>query len=289
MASIKALCLAGVASLAVTAAANAADLLPPPPPVEVPAVYAAPAFGGNWYLRGDAGVSITNFSQKSSTFNPKFPAIPDLRYEESSLDDTGFIDAGVGYRFNQYFRADITGEYRGAAHYSSLESYKCQGSPNCRFTPRGYDAYSGSISSAVGLANGYVDLGTWYAITPFIGAGVGAAYVNVGSILDQGAEAGAGALGFSGGHSQTNFAFAFMAGLDLSVTQNLKLEVGYRYLDEGNIQTGTINCQGQPGVCPKEVQHFRLASNDIRLGFRYTFADFVPAPEPFQGPLVRKY
>jgi hypothetical protein len=31
----------------------------------------------------------------------------------------------------------------------------------------------GNISSAVFLANGYVDLGTWWCFTPFIGAGVG--------------------------------------------------------------------------------------------------------------------
>ena len=35
--------------------------------------------------------------------------------------------------------------------------------------------------------------------------------------------------------STTNFAWALMAGLDFNVTQNLKLELGYRYLNMGKI------------------------------------------------------
>lgn len=285
MASFKALCLAGVASLVATAA-GAADLLPPPPPVYAPPPPAV--IGGGWYLRGDVGLAITDIQQKGSTFNPKFPAIPDLRYNSSYFDDQAFIGGGVGYRVNEYFRADITGEYRASSHYSAVESYKCVGSPNCRFNPRGFDKYDGSIDSIVGLANGYIDLGTWYAVTPFVGAGVGVAHVGFNNVTDTGFEAAAGGFGYAGNHYQTNFAWALMAGLDFAVTQNLKLEIGYRYLDQGNIATGTINCQ-TPGICPKEVQHYHLTSNDIRLGFRYTFADLGGPVIGPSLPLIRKY
>lgn len=285
MASFKALCLAGVASLAATAA-NAADLLPPPPPAPYYAPAPAPAIGGGWYLRGDVGVGINDIKQKGSTFGSNV-SIPGLRYDQSFLDDSSFIDGGVGYRINEYLRADITGEYRGAAHYSATESYKCTGG-FCQ-VPRGYDYYSGSVSSVVGLVNGYVDVGTWYGVTPFFGGGVGIAHVGFHNVTDQGAEAAAGGFGLASTRYTTNFAFALMAGLDFAITQNLKMEIGYRYLDQGNISSGTIACQS-PGVCPNEVQRYRLTSNDIRLGFRYTFADLAPpAFFPQGGPLIRKY
>ncbi len=278
MASFKALCLAGVASLVAMATGHAADLLPPPPPVEFQPP--PPVLGGNWYLRGDVGVGIADLRTKGSSFDYY---VPDARYESHSLDDSGFIDAGVGYRFNNYFRADVTGEYRASAHYSAIESYN-QGYYNYpQDGSRGYDTYSGSIRSVVGLVNGYVDAGTWYGVTPFVGAGVGVANIKVSNLIDL---SPGGGFGYAGDRSQTNFAFALMAGIDFAITPNLSLELGYRYLNLGSASSGAIGC-AQQVPCPNEVQHYRLSSNDIRLGFRYTFADY--APPPAQYPLIRKY
>ena len=291
MASFKALCLAGVASLAAMTVAHAADLLPPPPPVE----YAPPApavIGGGWYLRGDVGLGIADLNQRQSTTST---VVNDFQINQSTLDDSAFLDAGIGYRFNQYFRADVTGEYRGSAHFSAIESYStngfCNNGRNCR-VPRGYDSYSGQFQSIAGLVNGYVDAGTWYGFTPFAGAGVGIARVGVNNVSDFGTVSdpytGApGGFGYTGSHYQTNFAFALMAGLDFNVTNNLTMELGYRYLDMGRVSSGVIGCV-PPSTCVNEVQHFHLASNDIRLGFRYAFTDFVPAFSP-QLPLIRKY
>ena len=276
MSRLKALCLAGFAGLAATGAidaARAADLLLPPPPPVAPPSYVPVNLGGAVYLRGDVGIGIADLRTRSSSFDYY---VPDPQFEAHSLDDSAFIDAGVGYRFNNYFRADVTGEYRTAAHYSAIESYN-QGYYN---TPpdasRGYDTYSGSIRSVVGLLNGYVDIGTWYGVTPFVGAGVGVANVAVRNIIDL---SPTGGFGFAPDHSQTNFAFAFMAGLDFAVTPNLALEIGYRYLNLGDASSGRIAC-AQEEPCPNEVQHYRLQSNDIRLGFRYSFADLAPPPRP---------
>ena len=281
MASFKAFCLAGVASLVATASAHAADLpmpLPPPPPVYAP----APALGGNWYLRGDVGVGIADLTTQASTFSPgNVP--PDARIQQSSLDDSAFIDGGVGYRFNQYFRVDVTGEYRAAAQYSAIETYN-QG---FFFVPKtgqqNADVYRGNVRVVDGLVNGYVDLGTWYGITPFIGGGIGLANINAGSVIDNGE---GGGIGYSYSKSKTNFAYAAMAGLDFQVTRNLVFELGYRYLNAGSFSSGAIACQNET-PCPYEVQHHKLAYNDIRLGLRYILPDFAPiGPAPV---LVTKY
>ena len=73
MASFKALCLAGVASLAAIATANAADL-PAPAHMPAPPVLAPVVVGAGWYIRGDVGVGIADLEQRRSTFDPGFDA-----------------------------------------------------------------------------------------------------------------------------------------------------------------------------------------------------------------------
>lgn len=279
MASLKALCLAGVASLAATATTYAADLLPPPPP---PVYYPPPPIvvGSGWYLRGDLGAGLTQLSNARSEFTRP---IPDFSQEGSFLKETAIVGAGAGYQVNNWFRADVTGEYRFGAKYRAFENYT--GSPNCP-TGSGYfcvDGYKGTVSSAVFLANGYVQLGTWYGITPYVGGGVGVALNTMSGLVDYGIT-NSGAFGQAANKTTSNFAWALMAGLSYDLTPNVKLDIGYRYLDMGKLVTGSIECNVNNG-CPHEVQRFNLTSHDLRIGLRYMFADYAPPPPP----LIRKY
>jgi opacity protein-like surface antigen len=296
-----ALILAAAVAAGVSASAHAADLLPPPPPmIEAPP---PPVDYGGWYLRGDVGVGIYDMSNLRSTFDNPLAVVPGLAFDQQSLGDSFIIGAGVGYQFNNWFRFDVTGEYRTAANYRATNSYTdiwsaqvpkfsgCGGVLGA--TPRCFDHYQGQVRSAVFLANGYVDLGTWYGITPFVGAGVGLAnhwfeHFNDFATFTPN---GGGSFGYARDTSQTNFAWALMAGLGYNVTPNLKLEMSYRYLDMGRITSGQIFCRNDP-TCSRERHSFDLASHDIRLGFRYALGG-APAPIPVMlppsGPLIRKY
>ncbi len=122
---------------------------PPPPPVIVE------EFGG-WYLRGDIGFSN---QRVKSLDNPAFSNFQVVGY---GFDSASIFGLGVGYYFNDWLRFDLTGEYRGRANFHGLENYG-------GFT----DEYHASKSEWLFLANAYIDLGTWYSITPFVGAGIG--------------------------------------------------------------------------------------------------------------------
>ena len=283
MGKFQALALAGAALAGFSTFAYGADLLPPPP---MP-VYAAPVEFGGWYLRGDVGVGVNQLNGLRSTFNQ---AIPDFGSDGFNLTDSAIVGVGAGYQFNSWFRADVTGEYRFANHYKGSEHYS--GSPNCA-TGSGYlcvDGYRGSISSGVFLANGYFDLGTWYSITPYVGAGVGGAYHTFANLTDYGLT-NPGAYGTASDHGSFQFAWALMAGVSYNLSPNLKLDFGYRYLNMGTASSNAINCQGG-GNCPNEIQRVRLSSQDVRIGLRYLFADtapLTPALAPYAPPLVRKY
>lgn len=287
-----ALLLAAVIAAGATTAASAADLLPPPPMMEPP----PPVDFGGWYLRGDVGVGINQLSSLRSTFDDPTVLVPFPAFDQQSIGDSTIIGGGVGYQFNHWLRFDLTGEYRTAANYRATQSYtdiwsaqvpvfsRCGGGLGA--TPRCFDLYQAQVRSAVFLANGYVDLGTWYGITPFVGAGVGLAnhwFENFNDFAPQ-----TGGFGYAHDTSRTNFAWAVMTGLGYNVTPNLKLEMSYRYLDMGRITSGQIFCR--TAACPRERQSFDLASHDIRLGFRYMLGGApAPMPMPMPGPLIRKY
>ncbi|HWG06131.1 MAG TPA: outer membrane beta-barrel protein [Beijerinckiaceae bacterium] len=275
----KVLTLAGLMALGAVPAAHAADLLPPTPQFEP---YPEPIESSGWYLRGDVGVGNTIQGKVSSNFaGGAVP--PGFTLNERHLDDSALAGIGVGYEFNNWFRADITGEYRTSARFQAIESAALGGGTS-------FDTYNGSVQSSVVLANGYVDFGHWHGFTPYIGAGIGGAFNQVASLTDIGAGAtgvgapGNGGLGFAPTKSSTSLAWALMAGVSFDVTHNLKLDISYRYLNMGDAQSGVIACTT---ACVGESQKYHLASNDIRIGARWMFGgEEAPPPPP---PLITKY
>jgi opacity protein-like surface antigen len=300
MAKLKGLILAGGALLALTRAAAAADLLPPAPALEPPPP-AAVEFTG-WYLRGDIGVGVN--ANTPNLFNSPNPAagtpdsyyssIPTQSFNNPTISAATNFDLGVGYQVNNWLRFDVTGEYRGGSEFQSLYVLNDAGNTGTGPTQLA-DFYRGAISSWVGLVNGYVDMGTWWGVTPYVGAGVGIARNTLSGMTDQGdvtfVKTGTSPSGgyFSDG-SKFNFAWALMAGLGFNVTQNLKLELGYRFLDLGKYTSGGSNCLGTcgGGVPNYVVSKNDLAYNDFRIGLRWMIGEEQPyAPPP--APLVRKY
>jgi opacity protein-like surface antigen len=277
--SLHALFVTGAAVLA-AGPAFAADILPPPPPVEAPMAMPAAEFSG-WYLRGDVGIGQNREEKFRSTFSPGF-VVPGLQHDQGSVSPQLMFGVGVSYQFNSWLRADATVEYNGGARWKQVESY----TGACGAALRCVDLYHGRISSAVFLMNGYVDLGTWHNITPYLGIGLGGSNNHVGAITDNGINMGG--FGTSPAVSKTSFAWALMAGVAVNIAPNMKLDVGYRYLDKGTIDGGRITCQ--PNVfCGFETHRMKLASHDLRIGLRYMFGETVYAPPPMPAPLIRKY
>ncbi len=249
MANLRALILASAALVGLGRAALAADLLPPPPVIE-PAPPAA-EFGG-WYLRGDVGLSTNSSSiDLENVPNPLatgfYSAAATQSFNNTSLSSSMLFDFGVGYQVNAWLRGDITLEYRDGGHFQSMYTLN-DSTTNTQYA----DFYRGDTSSLIGLANVYADVGTWYGITPFVGGGIGFARNSLYGVTDQGlVTVNGGATGPSGGYFgngvSSSFAWALMAGFDFDVTQNLKLEVGYRYLNYGKIGYGRLELPERHG------------------------------------------
>lgn len=283
MRSVKYLFAAGAASL-LSSAAFAADM---PSIMPAPQQYYAPPvqeFGG-WYLRGDIG--MTNTSGK--LFAPAYNDASTVSVQQVGHEFTGgtSFGVGVGYQFNNWLRADVTGEYRSRVNFSGNDFAVINGLNGVPGNSPFGDTYNGGVSSWVGLVNVYADLGTWWCVTPFIGAGVGAAYNTTTGLSDLAtfpANNLSTSLYQANGASKTDLAWALHAGLAYKVNSNFTIELAYRYLDLGSAVTGG-GSTFTGGTSARAFQFNNLTSQDVRLGVRWTCCDVEPPPPP---PLIRK-
>lgn len=273
MRSVNSILVAGMATMTImSSAALAADLpMMPPPPMPV-----VEDFGG-WYLRGDIGMS----NQKvKSLFNVLYNAPgTTVQNVNPAFDSAMTFGLGVGYQFNNWLRADITGEYRAGASFNGLDIVNVVG------FPPGTDEYRAIKSEWLFLANAYADLGTWWCITPFVGAGIGMTRTTISSFMDIGTTAPGGAVAYADDASKWSMAWALYAGLGYQVTKNVTVEFAYRYLDLGDARSGDIRPFNGPGAVNNPMEFRGLTSHDFKLGIRVQCCDFDPPPAP---PLVRK-
>jgi opacity protein-like surface antigen len=257
-------------------------------------------FGTGWYIRGSVGGAVQ--------------AMPDLLSDPNNVGFTQklnwFVEAGAGYQINQWFRTDATYTYYGSQPVNGYGTINCitslspiddQATGDVIATGVNTNVCSSKESASVQknlfLANGYVDLGTYWGVTPYIGAGVGTAYLNAsqtvnvfnpdgtpyranlvfpnpssvparftnpqtGALLNPQPHINSGVqnLDSSESISKWNLAFALMAGFSYDISQNLKLDLGYRY-----VNFGSMNFKSILG----SVFDKNLSSQEVRLGLRY--------------------
>jgi opacity protein-like surface antigen len=268
MSRVSTFALAGATALMVGSGALAADLAAPYQPIAT----------GGWYLRGYIGQS-NQFVNSIS--HPSFATAPQFTFfDKGGFDSAPFFGAGVGYQWNSWFRTDVTGEYRGKAGFHALDSY--YDTVNAGYRTNDYTA---SKSEWVALANAYIDLGTWWSITPFIGAGVGVAFNTIEHFRDTNVIAGGGGWADTG--TQTSLAWALHAGASYRASQNFAVELSYRYLNVGNGRSGllqNLDPSFSSGNALAPMTFHNIQSHDLMLGLRWLLQ-----PEPMNSPaIIRK-
>jgi opacity protein-like surface antigen len=271
MRSVKSLVAAGAASLlsSVAFAADMPSIMPAP-------AYAPPVvedFGG-WYLRGDIGFSNQRVSKLDTPgyHDPGITVPPTIGL---GFDTAGIFGLGAGYRFNNWFRADVTGEYRGNANIHGLDIVNLNGAVI------GTDEYRGSKSEWLVLANAYADLGTWWCMTPFIGAGVGASRNTISNFVD--INTPNLSVAYTPNASKWNLAWALHAGVGYKVNPNLTIELAYRYVNLGDGVTGGLTDFN--GFTRGRTIDFKdITSHDVKIGVRWD----LNSPPVYAPPLMRK-
>ena len=149
--------LSGVVAILLSGtAAFAADVYQPPmEPVPEQPVEVIQTSG--WYLRGDVGYAWNHL--RGANFYQGGPSGSIADFDSADIDDSWVIGGGVGYQFNNYFRADITADYWGNGDFAGSTSGGC-GTVAGPCVSRDIS----SVSAWSLMANAYVDIGTYGVI-----------------------------------------------------------------------------------------------------------------------------
>jgi opacity protein-like surface antigen len=263
----KAILVSAALILGGTQGALAADLYGGGSFKDAPVMAPMPAASAGWYVRVAGGYNL--FS------DPTIDVEGFNKTTNNSIDNSWSVGGGIGRYFGLGFRGDITVDH--------LFDAGVEGDINC-----GCGTYVGTakfdFSSTVVLANLYYDFNRGGRFVPYIGAGIGFAHNETSSgvvdnscfciaTIEKGSSnqfAAAGMAGVSwrlrGGET------TYVGGLkDEPVAVNngraLYLDVGYRFLYLGSVNTGDLVwASTNVGVDPKVKN---ITAQEVRVGLRY--------------------
>ena len=249
-----ALMLAAAIALMPATQAVSADYNPPIYVDQAPD-YQPVEVGSGWYLRGDVGYAFSHPYENEETaagFTSK-----------NSLFD-GSI--GMGYHFNDYLRGDLNFGILPSNRFGDNFVTTCDGSITTTIS----DVNTGTIVNQTNapasapcngsnlannkayslMANGYVDLGTYVGLTPYVGAGLGVVYSKYNRAIGQrdcvettstttaggfqtvnqfNCDDPAGYNGAVTSKASYDFAYSLAAGLSYQVSKNVSVDLGYEY------------------------------------------------------------
>lgn len=252
--------LVGAFMIVTASPALAADILPDP----IPVVQPAPVFGG-WYLRGHIGMT----NQALDNLDIDLYHAPTIEgygfHDGGNFDSSPLFGGGIGYQFNEWFRADVTAEYRGKSDFRALDWVKHYN--NDPYT----NEYGAQKSEWLIMANAYADLGTYSGITPYVGAGIGASRNTISGFRDYNVLTSGGS--WAPEASKWNLAWALHAGLGIAVTDRTTIDLGYSFVSLGDAKTGSLvnYSPAAPNPANNGFTFNDLTSHDLKVGVRYSF------------------
>jgi opacity protein-like surface antigen len=111
------------------------------------------------------------------------------------------------------------------------------------------------------FANAYFDIPLGWMLTPYVGGGLGISFIDYRTNLSLG-----GVQEASSSDDRTNFAWNLGAGLAWGFTQNMALDLNYRYVDAGRGRTDV-----DLGLGEEVRSRSDIFLHEFLLGLRYTF------------------
>lgn len=238
------------------APAGAKDLLPQAPSLDDLTLRGGFTEETGLYMRGDLGASLQRTGMRPSTFSS---GVAGFQQDSLDMSRASMVGIGIGYQIAEWWRMDLTADYR-SGDFISRVSYTS-----------GSDVYRTDVHSSLILVNSYFEAGSWFDVTPYIGLGIGYTRNVTGrmTIADNGVHGGG-----SGQGATTNaLALSLAAGLAWEMSERIKLDIGYRYLHLGSINTGALICATSGTPCNGGSQTARLSGHDLRAGLRYALGE----------------
>lgn len=168
------------------------------------------------YLRADIGFGapfVRHALTANGVFNP-------------TLSGPALFGMGIGYEIGHMLRAEVAAEYRSRSGIQTADGVRAH-------------TIGGQL-----LASVYADIGTWYGVTPYIGAGAGLGWNKLSfaaTFRDQ---------------NKSDFIWALSGGFAVKINPKLTFDIGYRYIDAGTHHSSSLMLR-------------ESGSHDLRIGLRW--------------------
>jgi outer membrane protein OmpA-like peptidoglycan-associated protein len=181
--------------------------------------------------------------------------------DQDVSNDWGWGAGGaIGYRFGNGLRAEIEGMYR----QNERDEYNVFGF--------NIPIKDGDVTAYSGMVNVLFDIDFGGLVVPYVGVGVGAAYVEGEADLITGNP-------FSFDDSAWAAAYQGIAGVNLRLDENIDLFADYRYFSTYDLE---LEDNYFPGPVTTKTDD-EYTSHTVMAGLRFTFTE-SPAPEPMMEP-----
>jgi opacity protein-like surface antigen len=212
------------------------------------------------YIRADGGYGFSAETRFRDVNEDSPVTLGDDVHIKGDSSSSPIYGVGIGGRFNRFFRADVTGAYLPSLRFSGTDNIGA-GSVN-----------KGQIHSGAALVNAYFDLPPMLTIfgpfvQPYLDFGLGAARNHVGSMTST----FPGITGTFSPHTQTRPAAAVGVGVAISLGRNSVLDLGYRFLDLGEIRTGSSVTSAAGVTTPISPIKAELGVHTLTAGLRFGF------------------
>jgi opacity protein-like surface antigen len=260
-------------ALALSNSAMAADML-----ADQNYEYTEVEFGTGWYLRGDIGGGLSSVNVSTS-------------FGGGNIDMGSPVSIGIaaGYTYAEGLRAEFAFN-----HFNNLSMASRSGYPSCGTEDHDNNALTppipvtgscffsanAQVSASNIMANAYADLGTYWGIRPYVGVGLGMAYMSWnnfsytdycegGSPIDCGGTGVGRNVRDSGSYTTEGgltYAANAMLGVSYDLTKDWTLDLGYRFSYFG--EAGVARAASNPGTF-EDITVGNITMHEIRLGFRY--------------------
>jgi len=215
------------------------------------AVLAAQAAQAQLYLRADlgyskaadAGIRDKNFPLDSGFICGGDASCPSGG-ELNHVGKSPMFSVGAGWRISPNVRTDLTAAYRGGYQLKDSDAAATE--------------FKADIKSTSVMLAGYYEAASGW-VRPYVGGGVGWAQNKIGTITGTGA---AFTNEFPGG-TWSGLAWSLMAGIGIPLGSRLTLDVAYRYIDLGKIESGA------DPVLPYSGMTGNLRAHELTAGLRF--------------------
>lgn len=171
--------------------------------------------------------------------------------ESGSLDGQASFGAGVGYRFSNWFRTDLSVSHAPGRDFDAPTTG----------TGGGSGSVSGSLSSTAVLASAYAEFAPESWIRPYVGAGLGAGNLSIDSAKETLPTGGQRSYA---DRSDWTFAWSLAAGVTMDISERIEIDAGYRYVNFGEAESGLASDGSRLSLDTVET-------HEVRIGMHFLF------------------